>query len=128
MIYAVVEAVAEQWRQLDARESAAAARLLDRVSALMRRYSPNLDDRVAADPDLAAVAAGVAVDAVVRVFRALGATVARRDETGLSVVDASLFLTKAEIDSLNGISDDGYRAAAFTIRPGRATPDPAGGC
>ena len=113
-MYASVEAVAEQWRPLDARESAVAATLLDRVSALMRRYSRNLDARILVDPDLGVVAAGVAVDAVLRVMRN-----AHPDATGAEAekVDfAGLYLTQQEIASLAAY-DEGSVSGAFTIRP-----------
>jgi hypothetical protein len=113
-MYASVEAVAEQWRPLDNRESAVAAHLLDRVSALMRRYASNLDARILADPDLGVVAGGIAVDAVLRVMRST-----RPDATGTEAekVDfASLYLTQTEIRSIAG-TEEGLGSGAFTIRP-----------
>lgn len=126
MIYASVEAVAEQWRPLDSRETAAAARLLERVSALMRVYSPNLDARVAADPDMASVAAGIAVDAVIRVLRSLAAADEAGGAAGSLIAAATLYLTRAEIQALAGASNVG--TSAFTIRPGglAAPPAPSG--
>jgi len=121
VIYASVEAVAEQWRPLDSRETAATTRLLDRVSALMRVYSPDLDDRVTNDADLSVVAAGVAVDAVIRVLRGLEGNSRRSQEDVTRPIDASLYLTKSEIESLIGQSDAGIGANAFTVRPGGLT-------
>ena len=122
MMYAGVEAVAEQWRPLDARESAVAARLLDRVSALMRRYSRGLDARVAVDPDLAVVAAGIAVDAVLRVLRS-NCMDAANEAAEVAIMDAwSLHLTPEEIASLMGDPDDRLSQGAFTIRPAGHAP------
>lgn len=125
VMYAGVEAVAEQWRPLDARETAVATRLLDRVSALMRRYSTGLDARVQADPDLAVVAAGVAVDAVLRVMRSMCMEGTSSDSVAaeMAFLDAgSLRLTQEEIESLMGDSDNRLSAGAFTVRPAGHSP------
>lgn len=115
-MYASVEAVAEQWRPLDSRETAVATRLLDRVSALMRRYSAGLDARVASDPDLAVVAAGVAVDAVLRVLRSMSVDDSSASAETVRMAYNSLHLTPDEIESLTGEAEDHLSSGAFTIR------------
>jgi len=119
--YAYPGDVAARWRTLTTEESYSASVLLDRVSALMRQSSPNLDARIAANPDLALIAAGVAVDAVVRVLRnpegnvseTVGPWSFRRSD---AVADGRLYLTAQELAQLN--SGDAAPRGAFTIRPG----------
>lgn len=121
VVYAQVGDV-EKWLPLTGRELLAAQALLDRVSALMRLNVVNLDARIAAEPDLAVVASGVAVDGVLRVLRnpdgkvqeAIDDYSFRRAD---AVADGVLYLTGAELAQL---APAAARSAvgAFTIRPG----------
>ncbi len=112
-------------RPLTAEETYSASVDLDRVSALMRQHSPNLDARIAANPDLGLIAAGIAVDAVLRVLdnprgvvaETVGPWSFRRSD---AVADGWLYLTAQELAQLN--SGDAAPRGAFTIRPG---PNPA---
>lgn len=124
MMYASVEAVAEQWRPLDTRETAVATRLLDRVSALMRQASPGLAGRIALNPDLAVIVQGIAVDAVLRVLRAMSVDLssASAAEIVSQVSESSLHLTDAEIAALQSSAPSDAAPGAFTIRPGGRGP------
>ena len=112
-------------RPLTTEETYSASVDLDRVSALMRQHSPNLDARIAANPDLGLIAAGIAVDAVLRVLdnprgvvaETVGPWSFRRSD---AVADGWLYLTAQELAQLN--SGDAAPRGAFTIRPG---PNPA---
>ena len=125
MAYAYPNDVAALWRTLTTEETYSASVLLDRVSALMRQSSPGLDARIAANPDLALIASGVAVDAVLRVLdnprgvvaETVGPWSFRRSD---AVADGWLYLTSRELAQLN--SGDAAPRGAFTIRPG---PNPA---
>jgi len=118
--------VAGVWRTLTTAETYSASVLLDRVSALMRQSSPGLDARIAENPDLALIASGIAVDAVLRVLdnprgvvaETVGPWSFRRSD---AVADGRLYLTAGELAQLN--SGDAAPRGAFTIRPG---PNPAG--
>lgn len=119
--YASTTDVEALWQPLTEQQTAAAVVLLDRVSALMRFRSPGLDARVVADPDLALVVSGVAVDAVLRVLRNPDSKVQesiddysyRRAD---AVADGSLYLTPGELDQLADPAAASTRGA-FTIRP-----------
>jgi hypothetical protein len=86
------------WRELTSPELITAGVLLDRVSALIRSRIPGIDARIAADPNLGVLAAGVVADAVLRVMRnpegyvseQIGAYSYSRASTvgGLSLTDA----------------------------------------
>ena len=125
MAYAYPGDVAARWRTLTTEEAYSASVLLDRVSALMRQSSPNLDARIAANPDLALIASGIAVDAVLRVLdnprgvvaETVGPWSFRRSD---AVADGWLYLTSQELAQLN--SGAAAPRGAFTIRPG---PNPA---
>lgn len=67
--FASPDDIAERWRPLTVDEQITASTLLDRVSSLIRVRLPMIDGRVAADPNLAVLVRGVAVDAVLRVLR-----------------------------------------------------------
>lgn len=121
MAYAGTGDVEALWQPLTEQQIAAAVVLLDRVSALMRFRSPGLDARVAADPDLALVVSGIAVDAVLRVLRNPDGVVSetlldyayRRAD---AVADGALYLTPGEIEQLRDPTVAASRGA-FTIRP-----------
>lgn len=126
MAYAYPGDVAPRWRTLTTEEAYSASVLLERVSAVMRLNSAGLDDRIAGDPDLAIVASGIAVDAVLRVLRnpdgkvqeAIDDYSYRRAD---AVADGVLYLTPSELAQL---APGGTTArGAFTITPG---PSPAG--
>lgn len=120
--FAAPEDVADLWRPLSVAEAVATGALLDRVSALIRLRRPTIDARLAAEPNLALVARGVAVDAVLRVlrnpdgltFEQIGAYAYRRAD---AVADGVLYVTDREW-SLLETTATGYRGGAFTIRPG----------
>lgn len=120
MAYAAPIDVADQWRPLSDAEGVTATVLLGRVSALIRLRHPDMDARVAADPDYATVVAGISVDAVLRVLRNPDGKVQesiddytyRRAD---AVSDGVLYVTDAEWALLTpGSVSNG----AFTIRPG----------
>lgn len=123
-VYAQISDVEAQWRPLQGGETTAATALLERVSALMRLHVADLDAQVAAKPDLALVASGVAVDAVLRVLRNPDGKVSeqiddysyRRSD---AVADGSLYLTDSEVALIGGEPPPVAAArGAFTIRPG----------
>jgi hypothetical protein len=60
--------VAARWRPLTAAEQTVAAAFLDDASALVRSKVPDIDARIAADANLAAVAKGVVANMVRRVM------------------------------------------------------------
>lgn len=70
MEYATLDDITALWRPMTPQESARAAALLPIVTASLRseaaRCGRDLDARLAADPDLAAVAKSVTVDIVAR--------------------------------------------------------------
>lgn len=119
-VYAYVGDVEATWRQLSAEETGVAAVLLERVSALIRASVTDVDTRIAADPDLALIARGVAVDAVLRVLRnpdgkiqeAIDDYSYRRADP---VADGALYLTDRELAQLAPVWT---ASGAFTIRPG----------
>ncbi|MBQ3089520.1 MAG: phage Gp19/Gp15/Gp42 family protein [Oscillospiraceae bacterium] len=68
--YATVSDLIQLWRELTEEERRRAAPLLELISASLRsearRVGRDLDEMIAADPDLAAVAMGVTVDICAR--------------------------------------------------------------
>jgi hypothetical protein len=67
--FATIEDVEFLWRPLAQEEVGAASVLLARVSALVRTRIPDIDTRIAGDPNFGVLATGVVVDAVLRVLR-----------------------------------------------------------
>ena len=131
-VYAEVTDVAAEWGPLSDAQKLRAARLLERVSALIRAhpYGAGLDARIAGDEDLAVIVAGVAVEAVLRVLRNPDGKVQesiddysyRRSDT---VADGELYLTDRELAQLAPRQPPAAGGGgAFTIRPGARGPGP----
>lgn len=114
---ASIEDIESLWRALADDELAGARVLLDRVSALIRSRIPGIDTRIAADPNLGLLAAGVVVDAALRVLRnpeALTSETVGAYSYTRAAATAGLSLTDAEWALL--LPAAAVRGA-FTIRP-----------
>lgn len=99
--FATTDDVAARWHSLTAAQSSAASVLLDEASALLRQLvGAELDDRVAADPDLAVITRGVTAAMVLRVLRNPDG------KTAESIEDYSYRRSDATSDGSLYVSDD----------------------
>ena len=117
---ATVADIEAEWRPLSPDEQGGAQARLDRASALIRNAVPNVDARIASDDNYRLLAAGVAVDMVLRVLKNPDAKSEEavddyRYKRDASVAGGNLYLGDDELSLLLGVR---RRGGAFSIVPG----------